>query len=114
MNNHSSLNTDRPDLWVREELLHLLSVSGTLAGLSVTVVAVMHTIGRNALTTTIVDDMFALCALLFLFCTYLTFWALRVQRAGLASLLIKVVDTIFLVGLTLMTTAGFMMVYTVW
>lgn len=30
------------DIWVREELLHLLSVSGTLAGLCVTVVALMH------------------------------------------------------------------------
>ena len=108
------MSNERPDLWVREELLHLLSVSGTLAGLCVTVVAVMHSIGRDAFTTTIVDDMFALCALLFLTCTYLIFWVLRIQRPGLARLLIEIVDAAFLIGLTLMTAAGFMMVYTVW
>jgi hypothetical protein len=60
------VSNDGSDLWVREELLHLLSVSGTLAGLCVTVVAVMHTLGRDVFTTTIIDDLFALCALLFL------------------------------------------------
>jgi hypothetical protein len=102
------------DLWVRDELLHLLSVSGTLAGLCVTVVAVMHSIGRDGFTTTIIDDLFALCALFFLSCTYLIFWALRRQRSSGAHFLIRIVDTIFLVSLTLMTAAGFMMVYTVW
>ena len=108
------MSNDGSDLWVREELLHLLSLSGTLAGLCVTVVAVMRTIGRDAFTTTIIDDIFALCALLFLTCTYLIFWALRRQRSSGAHLLIRIVDSIFLVGLTLMTAAGFMMVYTVW
>ena len=108
------MSDDGSDLWVREELLHLLSLSGTLAGLCVTVVAVMHTIGRDAFTTTIIDDLFALCALLFLTCTYLIFWALRVQRSKAARLLIRIVDAVFLVSLTFMTAAGFMMVYTVW
>lgn len=102
------------ETWVREELLHLLSVSGTLAGLCVTVVALMHTLGTSNLATTLMDDLFALCALLFLVCTYVIFTALRTKRSGLARLLIKIVDTIFLIGLTLMTAAGFMMVYTVW
>jgi hypothetical protein len=103
------------DVWMREELLHLLSLSGTLAGLCVTVVALMHSIGAaNVVTTTIIDDLFALCALVFLVCTYLIFWALRVQRPAVARLLIKIVDGVFLGGLTTMTAAAFMMVYTVW
>jgi hypothetical protein len=108
------VSNDGSELWVRDELLHLLWVSGTLAGLCVTVVAVMHTIGRDAFTTSIIDDLFALCGLLFLTCTYLIFWALRIRQARLARIFIQVVDTVFLVGLTLMTAAGFMMVYTVW
>jgi hypothetical protein len=102
------------DVWVRDELLSLLSVSGTLAGLSVTVVALMRTLGTSKLATTIIDDLFALCALLFLTCSYLIFWALRTQREEVARLFIKIVDVVFLVGLTLMTAAAFMMVYTVW
>lgn len=102
------------DIWVREELLHLLSVSGTLAGLCVTVVALMHTLGTTSRTTTLIDDCFALCALFFLSCTYLIFSALRTRREPVARLIIKIVDAVFLVGLTFMTAAGFMMVYTVW
>ncbi len=104
----------RSDTWIREELLHLLSVSGTLAGLCVTAVAVVNTLGKSVRATTIVDDLFALCALLFLACTYLIFTALRIKQPTVASLLTKVVDVLFLVALTLMTTASFLMVYTVW
>lgn len=103
-----------PEIWVREELLHLLSVSGTLAGLCVTVVALMHKIATTTLAATVLDDLFALCALLFLTCIYLIFWSLRMPRAGVTRVLVKMVDAIFLIGLTLMTAAGFMMVYTVW
>ena len=99
--------------WLREELLHLLSVSATLAGLCVTVVALMNTLGRHG-SETMVDDLFALCALLFLASTYLIFWALKTSRPGLADVLVKLLDAVFLVGLTLMTGAAFVMVYTVW
>jgi hypothetical protein len=34
--------------WQREELLHLLSLSGTLAGLCITGVALFHTLGKVA------------------------------------------------------------------
>ena len=56
----------RPAPWMREELLHLLSISATLAGLCVPVVALMKAIGKPGDSATIADDMFAVCALLFL------------------------------------------------
>jgi len=104
----------KPSPWMREELLHLLSVSATLAGLCVTVVALMKAVGKQSNSATIADDMFALCSLLFLACTYLTFWTLRTRHASLASRLVLLLDAIFLVALTLMTAAAFVMVYTVW
>lgn len=104
----------RSHVWARAELLHLLSVSGTLAGLAVTVVALMHTLGRADATASVIDDLFAFCALIFLLCTYGTFTALRLEPSRLARMLVRVVDVAFLVGLTLMTSAAFVMVYTVW
>ena len=98
----------------RDELLQLLSVSATLAGLCVTVVALMKTLGDTHNAATIVDDMFALCALIFLSTTYLIFWALKTGRPGRVKLLVKLLDISFLVGLTLMTAAAFILVYTVW
>lgn len=63
---------------------------------------------------TVVDDMFAICSLLFLFCTYLIFFAILVKPIRLVIKLSKFVDTLFLFGMTTMTLAAFLMVYTVW
>lgn len=100
--------------WLRDELLHLLSVSATLSGLCVTVVALMNTVGKRVATATIVDDMFAICALLFLVCMYLIFTALRVKTPALLIRLTKLIDAVFLASMTGMTLAAFVMVYTVW
>ena len=107
MSNTSSRQTK----WMREELLHLLSVSGTLAGLCITGVTLFHTIGRPSLPQSLADDLLAISALLFLVCTYAIFIALRTQRESLAVLLEKVVDVLFLLALSGMVGSGFIMVY---
>ena len=100
--------------WMREELLQLLAVAGTLAGLSITAVALLHTVDRVTATTTatIADDMLVLSALFFLLCTYAIFIALRTRQPRVARVLERVADTLFLVALTGMVAAGFVMVYT--
>jgi hypothetical protein len=89
-------------------------VSGTLAGLCVTVLALMNTLGKSTRATTVVDDLFAVCALLFLVCIYLIFSALRVRTHPIAKILVKSVDIVFIIAMSLMTSAAFIMVYTVW
>jgi hypothetical protein len=101
----------RQPTWIREELLHLLSVSGTLAGLCITGVTLFHTVGRASLTQTIADDLLAVSALLFLLCTYAIFIALRTKREALAALLENVADSLFLLALSGMVGSGFVMVY---
>ena len=51
---------DRKTTWIREELLHLLSLSGTLAGLSITGVAVFRAMDKASMATTIAGDLLAL------------------------------------------------------
>ena len=98
--------------WVREELLQLLAVAATLAGLSITSVALLHTVGHTRLTPTIADDVLMLSALLFLLCTYAIFIALRTRRPGWARRLEQVADVLFLLAMTGMVASGFIMVYT--
>jgi len=100
--------------WLREELLQLLSLSGTLAGLCITGVALFHTLGRSSFSQTIADDALAISALLFLVCTYLIFFALRTRHDPLALALERTADILFLLALTGMVGSGFIMVYTVW
>lgn len=100
--------------WSREELTHLLSLSGNLAGLSITGVTIFHTFGAASATATIVDDILAVTALLFLLCCYISFFALRSNRSSLTMKLIWITDTLFLLALTLMVASGFLMLYTLW
>ena len=87
-------------------MLQLLSLSGTLAGLCITGVTLFHTLGSVSVQDTLADDILAISALMFLLCTYIIFFTLRTQQESLALTLEKAVDTIFLLALTGMVTAG--------
>jgi hypothetical protein len=103
----------RKSIWVREELVQLLSVSGVLAGLAITGVSLFRALNPESMSTTIVDDLLAFSALIFLLCLYVIFFALRTEREALARMLEKVADLLFLLALTVMVASGFVMVYSV-
>jgi uncharacterized membrane protein SpoIIM required for sporulation len=96
----------------RDELTSLLSLCGTLAGLCVGIVAFINASQRGAATA--IDDVLAACAATFLLCIYLITFALRTRSHRRAALLARVIELLFLATLTVMTIAGFVMVYTVW
>ena len=98
---------------IREELIHLLSVSATMAGLCIMGVTMFFTMASKTFAGTVADDILAVCALLFLLCTYFVFWALRTKRQGIAVQLVKFADAFFAMALTGMVVAGFIMVYTI-
>jgi hypothetical protein len=100
--------------WRREELLSLLSTSGNLAGLCITVVALMNTFSKGRADLTIVDDVLAVCAAAFLLCIYIIFWALRTKAPDRFDVLVKVVDAVFFSSMALMTIVAFIIVYTIW
>lgn len=100
--------------WRREELLSLLSTSAQLAGLCITVVALMNTFNKSGGYISIVDDILFVCAATFLLCIYLIFWALRSHKLSISEGLIKVVDGVFLLAMTGMTFAAFLMICTIW
>lgn len=102
------------DKWAREELISLLSLSGTLAGLSITGVTLFRTLSDSKGAGTLADDLLALCAFAFLLSSYVIFWALRSSKPTLVSRLTAIADTLFLGGLTVMVLVGFLMLYSIW
>ena len=100
--------------WLREELLHLLTLSGTMAGLSITGVTLFYTVGRETRLATIADDLLAISSVMFLLCCYLIFWALRTHSQSLSEMLVTIIDFALALALTVMVFAGFLMAYTVW
>lgn len=103
-----------PVPWERAELIGLLSAAATLAGLCITVVAFMNTGDRARSAASIVDDVLAVCAAAFLLCTYLIFWALRSRSPALSASLNRIIDVVFVLALSAMTLAGFLLIYTIW
>ena len=103
----------KPGARVREELFSLLSISGTMAGLCIMGVTLIYTMEKS-MAETIVDDLFVICAMLFLLSTYVVFLALRTTNAAIAVVLDRLTDGLFTAGLTGMVIAGLAMVYTVW
>jgi hypothetical protein len=121
MNQRHPLSIDEPlplatDIrhGLRDELLHLLSLSGTMAGLCITGITLFRTVAHASGVGTIADDMLALSALFFLLCTYMIFIALRTRKPELAYRLDKFIDALFSLAMTSMVATGFVMVYTVW
>jgi hypothetical protein len=113
--NASEMNPpDKPGNWLREELLHLLTLSGTMAGLSITGVTLFYTVGHATRLMTIADDLLAASSVMFLLCCYLIFWALRTRSQPLSEMLVSLVDFALASALTVMVFAGFLMAYTVW
>ncbi|WP_428310813.1 hypothetical protein [Hydrocarboniphaga sp.] len=97
----------------KEELLNLLSISGTLSGICIGGVTLFHTMNASSRAGTLVDDLLALCALGFLICTYLIVFALRTRARRYLPQIVKLVDGMFLLSLSGLVLAGFLMVYTV-
>ncbi len=94
----------------RELLLHLLPVSGTLAGIAIGSLSLFQ-FGAASLRATVADDVLAFSALAFLLSCYLIFWALRARTEVLMLRICRVVDSVFLTGLTGIVAAGFLLVY---
>nr|WP_329721379.1 hypothetical protein [Caldimonas sp.] len=92
----------------RAETTSLLSRCGTLDFASAS--AFINGTGTGKETS--IDDVLATCAAIFLFCIDLIRSELRTRTEPRAALLAKSVEVLFLA--TLMTIAGFFMVYTIW
>ena len=107
-------NHDNQQQWDRGELPSLLSAAANLAGLCITVVALLNTFDKAQSAVSMVDDLFGVCAALFLLSTYFIFWALRAKSETLTHVLTKTVDVLFLVALSAMTIGAFLMIYTIW
>ena len=96
----------------RELLLHLLPVSASLAGLSIASLSLFH-FSAHSLRETIGDDLLAFSALAFLVSCYLIFWALRTRDERRALRLGHIVDFLFLLAMTGIVAAGFIIIYSI-
>ena len=98
---------------IRALLLRILSISASLAGFCVAGISLLNAQAKGGKFEGLADDLLAVAAVLFLLSTYFTFWALRTTRENRLFLLARVIDVLFLSGLTLIVISGIAIVYTV-
>lgn len=92
--------------------MQLFSVSGTLAGVSLTIASLFNIMNKARALASIADDIFTVCAFLFISCNFLIFWTLRVNKRGESLRLSAMIDIIFWLAQILMLFAGAIIVWT--
>ncbi len=86
---------------------HILPTSATMTGVCVTVISIVRLTEATRHISTIIDNVFAVTGLVFLISCFLSYTSMRSQRLG--GRLEKSADVFFLIGLSMMVVAGFML-----
>jgi uncharacterized membrane protein len=93
--------------------MRVLSTSGTLAGLCLTGLGVVHVIAKSAPVGRSVDVILAVDSLIFIAATVTCFMALRFRHAAWIRRFANVVELLFLAGLIGMLPFGVMILFVV-
>ena len=94
-------------------LMRVLSTSGTLAGLCLTGLGVVHIIAKSEKVNATVDIILAVDSLVFIAATVTCFVALRFRHASWIRGFVNMVEMLLLAGLVGMLPFGVMILYVV-
>lgn len=97
----------------RDIAAHILSTSSVMLGLCLTIISVMHSQKTADTLETVVDDIIAVDALIFLVACYLSYAALRVRHLKRLHRIESMTDAVFLLGMTGMGVACALFVWTI-
>lgn len=95
-----SLNTKKNDTPLERDIaIHIFSASAAMVGVCLTVISIVQTFTRSREVQTLVDDVLALNALVFLCACLLSYWALRTRSIRRMHRVEAAADIVFLLGL---------------
>ena len=83
----------------RDIAIHIFSASAAMVGVCLTVISIVQTFTRSQLVQTLVDDVLAVNALIFLSACLLSYWALRTRSLRRMHRVESAADITFLIGL---------------
>ncbi|MFC5456886.1 hypothetical protein [Prosthecobacter fluviatilis] len=94
----SPIKSDAP--LERDIAIHIFSASAAMIGVCLTVISIVQTFTRSKEVQTLVDDVLAVNALVFLCACLLSYWALRTRSTRRMHRVESAADIVFLFGLT--------------
>ena len=86
--------------------IHIFTASAALVGVCLTVIGLIRIVVTTTQVGTIADDLLACDAMLFMIACMLSYWALRSRSVRRVHRIERAADTIFLLGLVIMTVTG--------
>lgn len=93
--------------------VHIFTTSSVMLGLCLTIISIMRGQRNPAALETIVDDIIAIDALVFLVACFLSYSALRVRHLRRIHRVESIADAVFLIGMTGMGVACVLFVWTI-
>ncbi|WP_395750100.1 hypothetical protein [Prosthecobacter sp.] len=84
----------------RDIAIHIFTASAAMVGVCLTVISIVQTFTRSHLVQTLVDEILAVNAMLFLGACFLSYWALRTRSSRRMHRVESAADVIFLLGLS--------------
>ena len=97
----------------RDIATHIFTTSSVMLGLCLTIISVMRSTRTPGGLETIVDDVIAIDALIFLSSCFLSYAALRARHLRRMHRVESLADAIFLLGMTIMGVACALFVWTI-
>jgi hypothetical protein len=97
----------------RDIAVHIFAASAALVGVCLTVISIVRSYTVSMHIQTMVDDLLAVNALVFLCACLLSYWALRTRASRPMHRLEAVADVVFLIGLGGMALACGLIVWAV-
>jgi drug/metabolite transporter (DMT)-like permease len=95
-----SLYTKKDDTPLERDIaIHIFSASAAMVGVCLTVISIVQTFARSREVQTLVDDVLAIKALVFLCACLLSYWALRTRSIRRMHRVESAADMVFLTGL---------------
>lgn len=93
--------------------IHIFTVSSAMVGVCLTVIGLIRVVITLRRTDTIADDLLALDAILFVFATLFSYWALRRRSYLRRPMLERAADGMFILALLLMVAVAGYITYAV-
>lgn len=88
---------------------HILPTSATMVGVCITVIGIVRLLEAHEAIATVIDDIAAVTAIMFLMSTLLSYVSLRTLRDTIK--LERLADLVFLAGLILLVVCGIMLAW---
>jgi len=83
--------------------IHICGVSAALVGVCLTTIGLIRVVVALNKVDTVADDLLAIDAVVFLFATLTSYWALRTRSTKRRPVIERMADTAFVSGILLMT-----------